>query len=90
MSSALKGSTEVRSIGIRYGVMCETIEEQLKNQGFKFNPKEVEAFERCRNAIHVLQFNNMLFDSQTSKLFNRLNKQVTRHVCKENKLTFVK
>ena len=66
------------NIGISFGCLYPSIEEQLDKQGFTI--KNAEKHEKCRNAIHQLVFSNILTDSQSKQCFQKLMKQITKCV----------
>lgn len=73
------------TFGIRFGILNPTIAKQIKAQGLKYSGDAVTDFERVRDAIHTLQFQSMLVDSQIDKLFIKLYNKILRHVGKVNK-----
>lgn len=82
------GNTEVKRLpqnfGIRFGILAPSIGNQIKQQGLKYNTSKVKQFEHCRDAINTLNYDNLLVDTQTQKLFVKLYNKILRHVAKQN------
>jgi len=72
------------NFGIRFGILNPSIYKQIKLQKLKCNYAKCESFEEIREAINTLNFNSMLTDSQTDKMFLKLYNKILRHVGKEN------
>lgn len=76
----------MKTIGISYGVLAPEIADQLDGQGLKYDPKKMKTFEKQRDAINTLSFGFILSDSAIDKAFTKLNKNVIKHVAKENNM----
>lgn len=64
-------------IAIYYNVY-ETIEEQLKAQGYKC--KDIQIYEKAKDSIQYLWFHNFLTDVEHDKLINKLHKTILKNV----------
>lgn len=81
---------ENQTIGISYGVLCESVSKQLNKQGFKYDKKKIQQFEKELDAIHTLRFGSgLITDSLFEKLLPKLHKKIVSHVAKENKMKVV-
>ena len=80
---------ETRKFGIGFGIMCDTIPEQLTKQGYKFKADIAERFETQREAINELRMGGLLIDSICDKITQKLFNKIQAHVVKENKLKVV-
>jgi len=77
-----------QTVGIAYGVLSDPISKQLEVQGFKFNKKKIEQFEKELDALHVLQFGcGLITDNMYGKILEKLHKKIVSHVSKQNKTT---
>lgn len=78
--SANSGSQE--TIGIHFGALSPSVWEQLSEQGFTADEKDLKHWDQDAQAITRLHLRGMLTDSQKQaaqkKLFNRIKKGV-RH-----------
>ena len=63
-----------KEIGIGYGCLCGTIEEQLNKQGFTLG-KEREFIDELHKAYLMLMF-HLLTDSQKDSILKKLHKKV--------------
>jgi len=68
----------MREVEFSYGCLSPALEEQAKKQGFTLS--KAEGLERSREAITWLMFEDVLTDSQKSKAFQRLHKQVVKNL----------
>jgi hypothetical protein len=75
-----------KTFGIHLGALCDPIAEQLKKQGFEYDPKKAEEFQKYATAILTLRFADLLPDSVYDKINQKLFKQIQAHVIKKNKL----
>ncbi len=83
--------SEATQLGIAFGVLADSIAKQLKKQGFKFDAKKDDTFEKEREAITRLRFgSHLLTDSEVDRITNKLYKEIVKHVAKENQLTIKK
>lgn len=69
------------TIKVGYGVLCDTIEKQLNEQGFTLVEK-AESFERLKKSFYTLVFSDLISDSEHGKILKRLHKQVIKE-CKQ-------
>lgn len=77
---------EKRQFKIGFGALAYPIAEQLKEQGFKFDAKEVEHFEKLRESITYLQFSDLINDKAREKAIKKLFTKIRQHVMRKNKL----
>jgi adenosine deaminase len=66
-------------IEIHYNAF-ETIEEQLKEQGFLC--KDIELYEKAKDSIMYLWVDGYLTESEWDKLINKLHKKIIKNVKK--------
>lgn len=64
-------------IGIDYNVF-ETIEEQLKVQGYKC--KDIQIYEKAKDSILYLWFHDFLTDVECDKSINKLHKKILKNI----------
>ncbi len=79
-----------KQIGIRFGILSDTIAEQLTKQEFLFDKKTVERFEKQKYALDELRMGDLLTDSICDKITQKLFNKIRAHVMKKNKLKIVK
>ena len=58
----------------------ETIEEQLKEQGYSC--KDVEIYEKTKDSIMYLWVHGYLTEAEWNKLLNKLHKKIIKNVKK--------
>lgn len=75
-----------QQIGLHFGALSDSIQKQLTDQKFKFNTKQVEAYQAASDALLTLQFACLITDSARLKIQAKLYKRIVSHVCKENGL----
>lgn len=56
----------------------ETIEEQLKEQGYKC--KDIDIFETAKTNICYLWLHGILTDSEKNKCINKLHKKILKNI----------
>lgn len=66
-------------IEIHYNAF-ETIEEQLKEQGFLC--KDIKLYEKAKDSILFLWFHNFITDAEHGKTINKLHKKIIKNVKK--------
>jgi gas vesicle protein len=74
-----------KTFGIHFSCLAPTIGKQLKDQKLNFSKEKVKDFEKSRNAIVQLMFDNILNDAQTSKAYTKLFTKIKQHVKAKNK-----
>lgn len=79
-----------KKLGIHFGVLGDSISEQLTEQGFKFNSEDAQVFDEIKESLNSLYLFDMITDSQLRKLEGKLYNKIVNHVMKENKLEKVK
>lgn len=68
---------------IGFGVLCDPIANQLENQGFSFDKKEIERFEKARESIICLSFGGYLPGAQIHKSYQLLLNKIAKHIQQE-------
>lgn len=64
-------------IEIHYNAF-ETIEEQLKEQGYLC--KDIKLYEKAKDSILYLWFHSFLTDKEYGKAINKLHKEIIKNV----------
>lgn len=75
-----------KTIGIRLGALSDPIADQLKNQNFKFDEKEIAQFQHDAEALTRLRVRGYIADSVMDKLSQKLANKIQVHVLKMNNL----
>lgn len=70
------------NVNIAFGAMSPKIAEQLIRQGFKFDAKDIEHFQKDADAIVRLRIRDLLPAGQVEKCYQKLVKKITFHVAK--------
>ena len=79
-----------KKIGLRYGILSDTLEKQLDQQGLKYDKYKIKQFEKEREAVNTLRFGSrLLTDSMVDKIWPKLHKKIITHVAKANKLNVI-
>lgn len=65
-----------KPLSLYYGARSGTIAEQLKSQGFPFDPEDAARWERVRVAIGLLGFGGYIQDSQVAKARRILHNRI--------------
>lgn len=73
-----------KTIALAYGPLSDSISEQLDQQGFKYDKKKADHFEKQRDAIYILRFAGLITDSVVMNIENKLHKKIVEHVAKQN------
>jgi ferritin-like metal-binding protein YciE len=77
--------TDKIELSITYGMLADSITEQLKNQNLKFDKKVGEIYDMENQAINVLcRGSRLLNDNQARKLRTKLHHRITKHVERMN------
>jgi hypothetical protein len=76
--------------GIRFGAMSEPIKTQIEKQNLKCSEEECDSFERTKKAIFQLLITDTCTDREADKMYLRLHKAVTKHICETNMLQAIK
>lgn len=84
------GKTVTKSIGIHFGILCDPLEKQLKDQGLKFKKQDVQEFQEYMDAIEHLRCGLLLPEGQVEKIRLRLHRKIVSHVAKCEKLKIKK
>ena len=80
-------SDEKRSMIIQFGALAPKISDQLISQKLPFDEQKVKLYERLKESITFLYFQNLLNDSEFEKVRNKLFTQIKKHVNLELKKT---
>ena len=56
----------------------ETIEEQLKEQGYSC--KDIKLYEKAKDSILFLWFHSFLTDAEHGKAINKLHKEIIKNI----------
>jgi hypothetical protein len=83
-------NVETKQFGLHFGALADSVREQLKSQGFKFDKNEVSHFEKDVDALNRLRIRGYLNDSSTDKATKKLYNKIQAHVAKVNKLKVLK
>lgn len=75
-----------KTIGIRFGALCDPISKQLKKQGFYFSRTKVKTFQKAADSITELCVMGFITERESSKLTGRIYKEIVRHVCERGNL----
>lgn len=79
------------NVGISYGVLSESLCNQLDKQGLKYDKKKMEYFQKEIEAINTLRFGSgLLTDSMVDKILPKLHKKIMSSVAKSNGKSVVK
>ena len=70
---------KVIQINIRFGINDKPLRQQLKLQGFKFNNKSMNEFEKIRKGINIFCGTSFLNAHQIAKLSFKLHNQIQIH-----------
>lgn len=73
------------TLEIHLGFFAPTIAQQLRKQGFRYNPKKVRLFQRYSMSIGELALGDIINDAQKKKMRDRLFTQIKRHVMQMNR-----
>ena len=55
-------------IELRYGLLCEPISKQLKDQGFDLPESDLKYFDRIKDALNCIMFSGFTTDSEYQKI----------------------
>ena len=75
------------SVGISYGILAESIGNQLKKQSLLFDKEKIDNYDKCKDAINELRMSDLLTDGYVDKILQKLHKKIIAHVAKKNRLT---
>ena len=67
-------------IELRYGLLCEPISKQLKDQGFDLPESDLKYFDRIKDALNCIMFSGFTTDSEYQKINLRVHKYITKKV----------
>lgn len=71
---------ENKILEICFGAVAEPISEQLKQQGFNLPENSMKYFDRIKDALNTLQFNDLTTYSMHRQLIQRANKYIVNQV----------
>ncbi len=77
---------ENKQLTIGFGALMPTIAKQLKKQGFEYDVEQAKLFEKLKESLIYLQFNDLINDQAREKAYQKLATKIRQHVMKKNKL----
>lgn len=80
---------QIKQLTIGFGALVPTIAKQLKKQGFKYDLEKVKHFEKLRECIVYLQFNDLMNDKAKERATKKLFTKIRQHVMQKNKLKII-
>lgn len=75
---------------IGFGALVPSIAMQLKKQGFVYDKEKVKHFEKLRDCIIHLKFNDLINHKARENATKKLFTKIRQHVMIKNKLKAVK
>jgi hypothetical protein len=75
-----------KNLELHFNILADTIANQLKNQKFSFNKKQINDLEKDLYSIKRLYFRHYISDNISKSLHKKLFKKVQEHVCMTNNL----
>ena len=66
------------NLELRYGVLCDKLENQLKEQGYI--DSKIDIHENIRESINMLYIKDYITDRQKDTLFKKLNKDIIKNI----------
>ena len=69
-------------LALRYGVLAKPISEQLIEQGFNLDKKDLERFDNYKRYLNVLYMSGFITEAELDKILKRLHKYITAIVKK--------
>lgn len=63
---------------ISFAPLSDSLNAQITLQGFKCEDKKLERFEKLRNSINMLYFNNYMTETEKDKKFKKLFDEMKR------------
>lgn len=73
----MSGQSQNTYIGIHYGVMYDSIEEQVSAQGYTL-AENAEKYEKSREAINRLRLQELMTDAVADKVLKRLHNRIIK------------
>lgn len=67
-------------LGLKFGALSDPISTQLRQQGFKFNVKEIMHLQEDLQAIQRLRIKGYVGDALSGKLYDKLFKKISKHL----------
>lgn len=68
----------MKTLGINFGALCPSIENQLKDQGLKTEPKSKPIIQPCADSIVLLSIHGILSDGERDKARKRMMNLIKR------------
>ena len=72
--------------GISFGCLADSLADQVRKFGYKFDDNKIVLFQKQKDAIHTLAFGSLITDSEADRCFKKLYRKIESHICKENNL----
>lgn len=73
-----------KTLGLYFGALSDSLEDQLTKQGFNFDKKEVDHFQQDIDALNRLRIRGYIIDSQIDKISQKLFNKIKSHITKTN------
>ncbi len=70
----------IKQFGIKFGVLSDSIINQVEAQGFRINKAVAKSFEKDRQAINRLIVRGLLTESQLKICFQKLLNKICQQV----------
>ncbi|HOG04564.1 MAG TPA: hypothetical protein PLL14_11325 [Accumulibacter sp.] len=67
---------DTMKLRVRFGAMCEGIDEQVRQQGFMLPDKDRGTFQKCADAATLLSVQGYATDAETVKIRKRIMKAI--------------
>lgn len=72
-------------LSLYLGVLSDSLEKQLTEQGFEFDQKEIEHFQKDVDALNRVRIRGYIVDSQIQKIDQKLFNKIEAHIISKNK-----
>lgn len=77
-------------VELYFGVLSDSLSEQLNKQNFKFDKEKIKFFENDCDAINQLKMRMLLTDSQIDIITKKLYKKIINHISEFNNLSILR
>lgn len=68
----------MKTIELRFGVLCAPLKEQLEGQGITLAPSQLTQYERVRSSINYLRIHRYITDSASDRAFRKLMQSISK------------
>lgn len=75
-----------KSLSLYLGALSDSLEKQLTEQGFEFDKKEIEHFQKDMDALNRIRIRGYIGDSQIERIDQKLFNKIKAHITQKNKL----